>query len=142
MDPKAPRHTAARILAILFTAALLITVAAEVVGVVMRGDELTETGSTLLLSIGSLLVGVNSAFLSRYLYDPPPLYSLYTMVGTALATALGGMVLILSIALLIAQFYPGAVGPISPATLNVLTVIFSGIIGALAGYLGFSKKDE
>ena len=141
MDPRAPRHLAARILSIMFTVSFLLVVAAEIVGVLMNGTELTETASTLMLGVGSLLVGLNASFLARYLYAPPPLYSLQTIVGIMLSVALGGMVLLIAIGLFAAQFIPDAVGPISVNTLNVLTVIFTGIIGSLAGYLGFRPPE-
>jgi hypothetical protein len=142
MDPRAPRHRAAFILAVLFTSAFLLVVAAEVLNVLLSGIELTDPATTLMLSTGSLLVGINGSFLARYLYAPPPLYSLHTLVGVMMAVALGGMVFILGVALVAAVFIPGAVETLSDNTLNVLAVIFTGIIGSLAGYLGFNKSDE
>ena len=141
-DKRAPRHTAAVILAWLFSLAFLLIVLAEIVGVLRSGTELSDNASTLLIATGSLLIGVTSSFLSRNIYTPPPLHSLRTSVGLVLSATLGVMLVIFATGQLAAQFMDGSVGPLSTNSLNVLTVLFAGAIGSLAGYLGFAKQTE
>jgi hypothetical protein len=139
MDPNAPRHTAATITAISLMISFLVVVFAGVASAVFVGNGWTEKMSTLMLATGSLLVSLNAQFLSRYLYDKPANWALFTKVGVMISLTLGGMVIILAAGVLVGQFVnPG----LSVSALNVLIVIFAGMIGSLAGYLGFNKDKN
>jgi hypothetical protein len=145
-DPDAPRHNAALILAWLFSASFLLLVAAEMIQAVYYDVPTSETTVTLMLTIGSLLVGLTSGYLARNLNaQPGERYELQTRVGTVLASTLGGMLLIMALAHLSAVIFGDDLTPLSSNALNILVVLFAGIIGALGGYLGIStgqSKDD
>jgi len=142
-DPDAPRHKAALILAWLFSASFLTLVAAEMIQAVYYDMPTGETTVTLMLTVGSLLVGLTSGYLARNLNAPPgERYELQTRVGTVMASTLGGMLLIMAIAHLSEVVLGNNIAPLSNNALNVLVVLFAGIIGALGGYLGISASQH
>jgi hypothetical protein len=142
-DPDSPRHRAALILAWLFAAAFLLVVAAEMLRATWYGLAVSETTTTLMLTVGSLLVGLTSGYLSRNLFAPPGArHELQTRVGTVLAATLGGMLLIMALAHFGEVVFHGNQTPLSENALNIMVVLLSGIIGALGAYLGISHKDD
>lgn len=142
-DPDAPRHKAALILAWLFAASFLLMVTAEMIQAVYYDMATSETTATLMLTVGSLLVGLTSGYLARNLHAPPgERYELQTRVGTVMASTLGGMLLIMAIAHLSEVVFGNNIAPLSNNALNILVVLFAGIIGALGGYLGISASQH
>ena len=142
-DPGSPRHKAARLLAWLFALSFLLLIASEMATAVHRGIETTDAVTTLMLTTGSLLVGVTGSYLSRNLNQPPgDRAALESRVGLILTITLGGMLLIMSVANLYDVLRgTGGLG-LSDNSLNVFAVLLAGIIGALGGYLGFRPPPK
>lgn len=142
-DPNAPRHKAALILAWSFAVAYLLIIMAEMIRAVYYQEPVGDTSVTLMLTIGSLLVGLSSGYLVRNINTPPGRrYELQTRVGTVMVATLGGMLIIMAGAHLTDVLFGDSVNPLSENALNVLVVLLGGIIGALGSYLGVRTEDH
>lgn len=138
-DPNAPRHRAAQILAWLFCVAFLLVIFAEMASTVIWNEPTSDEVTTLMLTIGSLLVGVTGGYLARNVNKPPTgRTELESKVGTILVVTLGGMLIIMAVADIweVLQGEPDT--GLSSNALNVLAVLLSGIVGVLGGYLGIT----
>lgn len=136
-DPNAPRHKAAFILSIMFSGAFLTVIAAEMVRSVYYERPISETATTLMLTVGSLLVGLSSGYLARNLNTPPgDRHELQTRVGTVMVATLGGMLVLMALAHLAFVVFRNTDAPLSENALNIMVVLLGGIVGSLGGYLG------
>ena len=142
-DPNAPRHRAAQILAWLFCVAFLTVIFAEMAATVYWNEATSDEVTTLMLTIGSLLVGVTGGYLARNVNKPPGgRVELESKVGTILVVTLGGMLVIMAMADLWETFQQEPDTGLSSNALNVLAVLLSGIVGILGGYLGITGGNN
>jgi hypothetical protein len=140
-DPDAPRHQAAIRLAWLFSASFLVMIVAEMSQAIWYGAKTSDSATTLMLTVGSLLVGVSSGYLVRNINTPPKdRPELQNRVGMIMTSTLGAMLLIMSLAHLTGVVIGNVESTFSNNVLNILVVLLSGIIGALTSYLGISAS--
>lgn len=133
------RHRAAQVLVVLFGVGFIAITAAIGINSYRNEEGLSETGNQLLLAVVSLIIGAVSGYLSRKV-DEDPEDEIKSFVGTALAIVLGIVIVIAGVGLLWASFTRSD-SILQANSLNLLTVILGGTVGALAAYLGLNPQQ-